>query len=316
MYKERGTTMMNKKKLTIEERRQRNKNRINTKKINKWNDRLKKVFSILIKFKYLSNKEEKILRYFMFKNNDVMYLKSDLDCLIDALVVNYNHKLKNNNISLNMLSTDSINSLLRNGFVYIDKFIKKELVSKILYEIENNKKIIWKHPNNHGRDDIITWLKPTDDICSLNSNDEIKQVDTNNNPFHTLLNKILLQYLYDDLIQIFKLKSNKTNFEHQLASYSNGANGYSIHRDCSKDESINGGRKLTCIVYLQDESYNPDIDGGQLLIYKDERPIHVEKIAPYGGSLVIFFSGAIDHVVLPYKATNGKKRIAFTTWLS
>ena len=54
----------------------------------------------------------------------------------------------------------------------------------------------------------------------------------------------------------------------------------------------------------------------QLLIYKDERPIHVEKIAPYGGSLVIFFSGAIDHVVLPYKATNGKKRIAFTTWLS
>ena len=59
MYKERGTTMMNKKKLTIEERRQRNKNRINTKKSNKWNDRLKKVFSILIKFKYLSNKEEK-----------------------------------------------------------------------------------------------------------------------------------------------------------------------------------------------------------------------------------------------------------------
>ena len=128
MYKERGTTMMNKKKLTIEERRQRNKNRINTKKSNKWNDRLKKVFSILIKFKYLSNKEEKILRYFMFKNNDVMYLKSDLDCLIDALVVNYNYKLKNNNISLNMLSTDSINSLLRNGFVYIDKFIDSSLL--------------------------------------------------------------------------------------------------------------------------------------------------------------------------------------------
>ena len=84
MYKERGTTM-SKKKLTIEERRQRNKNRINTKKINKWNDRLKKVFSILIKFKYLSNKEEKILRYYMFKNNDVMYLKSDLDCLIDSM---------------------------------------------------------------------------------------------------------------------------------------------------------------------------------------------------------------------------------------
>ena len=123
---------MSKKKLTIEERRQRNKNRINTKAINKWNDRLKKVFSILIKFKYLSNKEEKILRYYMFKNNDVMYLKSDLDCLIDALVVNYNYKLKKNNISLNTLSTDSINSLIRNGFVYIDKFIKKELVSKIL----------------------------------------------------------------------------------------------------------------------------------------------------------------------------------------
>ena len=63
----------------------------------------------------------------------------------------------------------------------------------------------------------------------------------------------------------------------QLASYSNGANGYSIHRDCSKDESISGGRKLTCIVYLQDESYNPDIDGGQLWV-KDTGEALGEKI--------------------------------------
>eukprot|EP00943_MAST-04B_sp_MAST-4B-sp1_P004320 g4320.t1 len=213
---------------------------------------------------------------------------------------------------------DQINALLTDGFVYIDNFIEKDLILKILYEVEHNKNIIWRHPHNHGRDDIIAWLRPSDDICC--NKVDLDGIKTDDNPFYTLLNRYMLKLLHGDLIKFFTLKSNKEHFEHQLASYVSGSTGYAVHRDCNKVESANAdGRKLTCIIYLQDDSYNAKTDGGQLLIYKDERPIEtttVKKIDPKGGRLVIFFSGAIEHVVLPFKAKKGKKRVAFTTWFS
>ena len=129
--------------------------------------------------------------------------------------------------------------------------------------------------------------------------------------------KYILKYLHSDLVQLFHIKSKTTQFEHQLACYCGPhSSGYAMHRDSSKDESLDtSGRKLTCIAYIQDNKYRPE-DGGQLLLFKDERPIletSALEIDPIGGRLLIFFSGAIDHAVRPFRA---KKRIAFTTWFS
>ena len=309
---------MNKSKLSIPERRNRNNKRKNRKKREKWNNILVAVFSVLIKHNYLSQQHLNInILNKLFLKSNTLDLKSDLEYLIDKLVIRYDCKLKSE-LHLNVLNMDQMNALLTDGFVYIDNFIEKDLILKILYEVDHNKNIIWRHPNNHGRDDIITWLRPSDDVCY--SKADSNGIESDNNPFYTLLNRYILKLLHGDLIHFFNLKSNKGHFEHQLASYVSGSNGYAIHRDCNKIESTNlNGRKLTCIVYLQDESYNAKKDGGQLLIYKDERPIEttsVKKINPKGGRLVIFFSGAIEHVVLPFGAKKDKKRVAFTTWFS
>ena len=43
--------------------------------------------------------------------------------------------------------------------------------------------------------------------------------------------------------------------------------------------------ELTCIAYIQNDTYRPE-DGGQLLLFKDERPIRESsalEIDPIGG---------------------------------
>ena len=171
---------MNVNKLSIQERRNRNDRRKRKKKTEKWNALLSAVFSIVIKHKYLPQLNTNINKLFL--KNNILNFKSDLEYLIDKIVKKYECESEKN-FQLNVLNMDQINALLTDGFVYIDNFIEKDLILKILYEVEHNKNIIWRHPHNHGRDDIVAWLRPSDDICC--NKVDLDGIKTDDNPFYT-----------------------------------------------------------------------------------------------------------------------------------
>ena len=97
---------------------------------------------------------------------------------------------------------------------------------------------MWKHPYNHGRDDIIAWLKPFDDICTADPN--------KNNALNELMMKYVLSYLHSDLVQLFHINSDITKFEHQLhAILGHMQVDMLMHRDSSKIESLDdNGRRI------------------------------------------------------------------------
>ena len=78
-------------------------------------------------------------------------------------------------------------------------------------------------------------------------------------------------------------------------------------------------RVLTSILYLNDEDWSAERDGGQLRVFinctdKDDTTTAAEirDLAPVGGRLVIFKSREIPHAVLPL--TGGKARMAMSCW--
>lgn len=71
-------------------------------------------------------------------------------------------------------------------------------------------------------------------------------------------------------------------------------------------------RKLSVILYLNDEDWSPD-DGGQLRLFIPQGEDKGEKIVdvlPEGGTLVVFLSHEIAHEVLPTK----RERFSLTGW--
>ena len=294
-------------RLNLQERRQRNRNRIRNSKSVTAKKKLVSAIAICTERGFISKVDQSIVKVAIPKYNKIKP-KGDLEFLLDALVKT-DAFASEKNFNFSVLKAKNIQDLLENGFTYVDNFLPKGLINRVLHEIETNTRIVWKHPYNHGRDDIIAWLKPFDDICTADPN--------KNNALNELMMKYVLSYLHSDLVQLFHINSDITKFEHQLACYSGPyASGYAMHRDSSKIESLDdNGRKLTSIAYIQNDTYRPE-DGGQLLLFKDERPIRESsalEIDPIGGRLLIFFSGAIDHAVRPFRS---KKRIAFTTWFS
>ena len=78
-------------------------------------------------------------------------------------------------------------------------------------------------------------------------------------------------------------------------------------------------RVLTSILYLNDEDWNAERDGGQLRMFlncadKDDTTTAAEirDVAPVGGRLVVFKSREIPHAVLPL--TGSKARMAMSCW--
>ena len=240
---------------------------------------------------FISKVDQSIVKVAIPKYNKIKP-KGDLEFLLDALVKT-DAFASEKNFNFSVLKAKNIQDLLENGFTYVDNFLPKGLINRVLHEIETNTKIVWKHPYNHGRDDIIAWLKPFDDICTADPN--------KNNALNELMMKYVLNYLHSDLVQLFHINSDITKFEHQLACYSGPyASGYAMHRDSSKIESLDdNGRKLTCIAYIQNDTYrrtiiaeDPVLLGGQLLLFKDERPIRESsalEIDPIGGETIDIF---------------------------
>lgn len=107
----------------------------------------------------------------------------------------------------------------------------------------------------------------------------------------------------------------------QLARYTPQKKGYDRHLDrCALGLEELGllewlrlsdyrGRALTAILYLNDD-WSVDRDGGALRCWiPGQEPFDV---APTGGRLVIFESGAVEHAVMASSAD----RVALTVWIN
>lgn len=91
-------------------------------------------------------------------------------------------------------------------------------------------------------------------------------------------------------------------FESHYAVYPPGAS-YARHRDRFRDDDA---RVLSCVLYLNDGWRSGD--GGALRLHLDDGA--TLDVAPVGGTLVAFLSGAFDHEVLPARRT----RISLAGW--
>ncbi|MGC1632684.1 MAG: 2OG-Fe(II) oxygenase [Gelidibacter sp.] len=106
---------------------------------------------------------------------------------------------------------------------------------------------------------------------------------------------------------------NKTCFlgilrkEFHYALYPTGT-FYKRHIDTFQNDDR---RKLSFVCYLNEAGWLPE-NGGELVLYLDERGQEVEKIIyPFPGRVVIFESQIIEHEVRPVK----KERLSITGWL-
>ena len=78
-------------------------------------------------------------------------------------------------------------------------------------------------------------------------------------------------------------------------------------------------RVLTSILYLNDEDWDEEANGGQLRMFlnctdRDDvtTAMNVVDVAPVGGRLVVFKSRELPHAVLPIKG--GTERLALSCW--
>ena len=83
---------------------------------------------------------------------------------------------------------------------------------------------------------------------------------------------------------------------------------YKRHLDTFQNDDR---RRLSLVCYLNDENWKPE-NGGELVIYKNEKGIEVPKsIYPLPGRVVIFESQILEHEVKPVNTT----RLSITGWL-
>lgn len=111
-----------------------------------------------------------------------------------------------------------------------------------------------------------------------------------------------------DIVEQFISYLNRTcytginDYEFHYAIYEPGS-FYKKHKDQFRNDS---GRKFSLITYLN-ENWTPD-DGGQLLVYHDDRTI---DILPEAGKAVFFKSNETEHEV----ALSSRLRMSLTGWL-
>jgi hypothetical protein len=84
---------------------------------------------------------------------------------------------------------------------------------------------------------------------------------------------------------------------------------YGRHVDhAASDDAHDIVRSVSLIIYLNDETWDADKDGGLLIAYPRGKP--PQQVSPEGGTLVLFDSKTVEHEVL---ATN-RERLAVVGW--
>lgn len=191
-----------------------------------------------------------------------------------------------------------IAELVENQYCIADNFFDAEEVTalrnslKQKYEEDEFKKAAIGNRTNElivksVRGDFILWLNEA-------------EAGTAEQYFFSKINS-LVDYL------------NKTCFlgiltkEFHYALYPEGT-FYKRHLDTFQND---GRRKLSLVCYLNEEDWKPE-NGGELVIYKNEDGVEVEKsIYPLPGRVVIFESQVLEHEVKPVKTS----RLSITGWL-
>ncbi|MFO7702480.1 MAG: 2OG-Fe(II) oxygenase [Psychroflexus maritimus] len=121
-----------------------------------------------------------------------------------------------------------------------------------------------------------------------------------------------IESVFFETIENFIEYLNKTCFmgilhkEFHYAIYPEGT-FYERHLDTFKNDDR---RILSMVLYLNDESWTIDKNGGELVIYTTENKSLT--ITPYPGRLVIFESQFLEHEVKPVKEG---QRLSITGWL-
>lgn len=191
-----------------------------------------------------------------------------------------------------------ITDLVENQYSIVDDFFNAEEVSmlrnslKSKFEEEQFKKAAIGNKTNEIvaksiRGDFILWLNES-------------EAGESESLFFNKINS-LVAYL------------NKTCFlgiltkEFHYALYPEGT-FYQRHLDTFQND---GRRKLSMVCYLNEEDWKPE-NGGELVIYSEEKGVEVSKaIYPMPGRVVIFESQVLEHEVKPVKTA----RLSITGWL-
>lgn len=197
----------------------------------------------------------------------------------------------------NALYEQIISSLLEHKYAVVENFFTTELIeqlrSVLLYKNEENtlKKAAIGNKTNQVidreiRGDFIQWI-------------DQRQANEVEAKFFTAIEHFI-NYL------------NKTCFmgilhkEFHYAIYPTGTY-YERHLDTFKNDDR---RILSMVLYLNDETWTIDKNGGELVIYTTNN--ESISLAPYPGRLVIFESQFLEHEVRPVKEG---ERLSITGWL-
>ena len=146
-----------------------------------------------------------------------------------------------------------------------------------------------------------------------------------------------LEALQRELGQVLLLHADVAP-ELQLAVYAPGGAYYARHRDAFPEAAAPPGggpgqRRVTAVLYANDAAWDCDAAGGALRLHVPPPPPEEEAggddnqhsssgavlpgaayvdVAPRGGTLVLFLSGAVDHEVMPSRHDH---RVALTSWM-
>ena len=226
---------------------------------------------------------------------------------------------KSNSISDNdipRIDPSDLETLQDQGYVIIDDFLPTEslmeaLRGDVMNLRKNNKFRIAKI--GEGSTNALNEEIRVAETCFI-GNDKPELKDVPNVAREKLYN--ILETLRADLQEAGQNNLDPNLSEFLYAYYPKGG-FYRRHRDAVKG-SASWLREYSFLLYLNEESYDPDTDGGRLRMHFDsggdflpdgEAPLF-QDVDAYGGTLVIFESNRFPHEVLDTEA----ERFAVVGW--
>ena len=223
-----------------------------------------------------------------------------------------------------MLSSDQ-------SWAVIDHFLPPEIISVLRQEalsLRQQGQFVTSQSERHG----VTYEKNNVEAMQLDGGDQYF-VAPRLHEYVVQAARTLPSILSDGVIDL-----DGTMAANKLAVCLGGGSSYDKHLD-------NGGRgdtrKLTCLLYLNDQEWEPKL-GGEFRLWHEkkqeveggggggggggergggeererERETVVVDIAPRGGRMIVFFSDDLVHAVMPSEAScEEEHRYALTVWL-
>ncbi len=214
------------------------------------------------------------------------------------------------------IDPSDLETLQDQGYVIIDDFLPTEslmeaLRGDVMNLRKNNKFRIAKI--GEGSTNALNEEIRVAETCFI-GNDKPELKDVPNAAREKLYN--ILETLREDLQEAGQNNLDPNLSEFLYAYYPKGG-FYRRHRDAVKG-SASWLREYSLLLYLNEESYDPDTDGGRLRMHFDsggdflpagEAPLF-QDVDAYGGTLVIFESNRFPHEVLDTEA----ERFAVVGW--